>query len=114
MAQLFIPELDEAVAERLKSRANRNARSLEAEASAVLREALRAEPLAQGLSEEGAPMHRAAEKGFGDLMYERFKDIGLNEDEFRRFNDGIAEINSLEEMGLPDFETDEYEEDPPK
>jgi predicted nucleic acid-binding protein len=27
------------------------------------------------------------EKGFGDLMYERFKDIGLKEDEVRRFNE---------------------------
>ena len=45
-------------------------------------------------------------------MYERFKDIGLTEDEFRRFNDGIAEINSRWEMSLPDFEADEYEESP--
>jgi hypothetical protein len=50
------------------------------------------------------------EKGFGDLMYERFKDIGLNEEEVRRFNEGIAEFNSSWEMGLPDFEANEYEE----
>ena len=43
-------------------------------------------------------------------MYERFKDIGLREDEVRRFNAGIAEFNSKWEMGLPDFEEDEYEE----
>ena len=53
---------------------------------------------------------RIEEKGFGDLMYERFKDIGLRGDEVERFNAGIAEINSRWEMGLPDFEADEYEE----
>jgi plasmid stability protein len=110
MAQLFVTELDDAVEERLKARARRHGRSLEAEARAILEEATREEPLPPGLSEEGAPMQRADEKGFGDLMYERFKDIGLKEDEFRRFNEGIAEINSLWEMSLPDFEADEYEE----
>jgi hypothetical protein len=45
-------------------------------------------------------------------MYERFKDIGLKEDELRRFNEGIAEINSRWDMGLPDFEADEYEQTP--
>jgi plasmid stability protein len=112
MAQLFVPELDDVVEERLKARARRHGRSLEAEARAILEEAAREEPLPPGLSEEGAPMQRADEsdeKGFGDLMYERFKDIGLKPDEVRRFNRGIAEVNSRWEMGLPDFEADEYE-----
>jgi hypothetical protein len=68
----------------------------------------------EAFREEGAPIQRTDEKGFGDLMYERFKDIGLKQDEVRRFNIGIAEANSLWEMGLPDFEADEYEEGPPR
>jgi hypothetical protein len=59
-------------------------------------------------------MQHADEKGFGDLMYERFKDIGLTEDEVRRFNNGIAGFSSRWEMSLPDFEADECEESPPK
>lgn len=112
MAQLFVPEIDEGIAERLKARARRHGRSLEAEARAILEKAAREEPEQPGLSEEGAPRQPAEEKGFGDLMYERFKDIGLKEDEVIRFNAGIAEINSLWEMSLPDFEADEYEEAP--
>lgn len=112
MAQLFVPELDEAVEARLKARARRNGRSLEAETRAILEDAAGSEILEQGLREEGATLPHADEKGFGDLMYERFKDIGLKPDEVRRFNKGIAEFNSRWEMSLPDFETDEYEEVP--
>jgi len=112
MAQLIVPELDEAVKERLKARASRSGRSLEAEACAILAEAVREEAPERAFREEGAPVHRSDERGFGDLMYERFKDIGLKEDEVRRFNDGIEEFNSQWEMSLPDFEADEYEEAP--
>jgi plasmid stability protein len=112
MAQLFIPEVDDSVEERLRKRALRHGRSLEAEVCSILREAVGGEPLDTGLREEGAPMQHIDEKGFGDLMYERFKDIGLKEDEVRRFNDGIEEFNSQWEMSLPDFEADEYEEAP--
>jgi plasmid stability protein len=113
MAQLFVPELDDAVGDRLKQRARRNGRSIEAEACAILAEALRDERRDQGLSEEGIAMP-LEEKGFGDLMYERFKDIGLKGDEVRRFSMGIAAANSRWAMGLPDFEGDEYEESPEK
>ena len=109
MAQLFVPELDDAVEARLKARARRHARSLEAEARAIIEAAIREEPLQPWLSEDGAAMQRADEKGFGDLMYERFKDIGLREDEVGRFNAGLAGFNSRWEMSLPDFEADEYE-----
>jgi plasmid stability protein len=112
MAQLFVPELEDGVAERLMARASRHGRSPEAEVRAILEDAVRAEPLAQGLSEDGTPLHHADEKGFGDLMYERFKDIGLKEDEIRRFEKGIAGVNSRWEMSLPDFEADAYEEGP--
>jgi plasmid stability protein len=112
MAQLFITDLDDAAEERLRVRARRHGRSLETEARAILEDAAGAEALEHGLSEEGANLQHADEKGFGDLMYERFKDIGLTPDEVRRFEKGIGEFNSRWEMSLPDFEADEYEEGP--
>jgi plasmid stability protein len=114
MAQLIVTDLDEAVEGRLARRARRHARSLEAEVRAILEDAAREETLEQAFREEGTPMPRGDERGFGDLMYERFKGIGLKEDEVRRFNAGIAGFNSRWEMGLPDFEADEYEEAPSK
>src|SRR5262249_31671195 len=92
MAQLFITDLDDAAEERLKVRARRHGHSLEDEARAILEGAAHEE--APGLREEGATLRHADEKGFGDLMYERFKDIGLRPDEVGRFNRGIAEFNS--------------------
>jgi plasmid stability protein len=110
MAQLMVTDLDEAVEAHLRTRARRHGRSLEAEARAILEEAVREQPFAPGLKEEGPPMLDSAEKGFGDLMHERFKEIGLKPDEIRRFNMGMAEANSRWEMSLPDFEADAYEE----
>jgi antitoxin FitA len=101
MAQLTIRKLDDVARQRLEARAARNGRSLEAEVRAILEET------ANG---EAAPLLRNDEKGFGDLMYERFKDSGLTEDEVSRFNLGIAEINSRWHMSIPDFEADGFEE----
>jgi plasmid stability protein len=112
MAQLFVPDLEETVNDRLRARARRHGRSLEDEVCAILEEAAREEPLEQAFQEEGAPMLRGDEKGLGDLMYERFKDQGLTDEEFARFNIGIAEINSMDAMGIPDFDADEFEETP--
>jgi plasmid stability protein len=109
MAQLIIPNIDDALEERLIERASRNGRSLAEEVCAILEQAEPEVPQ-QAFREDGTPELGTEEKGLGDLMYERFKDIGLTEDEFRRFNEGIAEINSRWEMGLPDFEADQYEE----
>jgi antitoxin FitA len=100
MAQLIVREIDSDIRDRLKARATRNGRSLEAEARAILEEAA---------SGEAPPVLRNDERGFGDLMYERFKDTGLTEDELRRFNRGIAEINSMSEMRIPDFDAVDYE-----
>jgi antitoxin FitA len=102
MAQLIVREIDDDTRERLKARAVRNGRSLEAEARSILEEAA---------SEEARPVLRNDERGFGDLMYERFKDAGLTEDELRRFNIGISEINSMSAMRIPDFEAEDYEPD---
>ena len=111
MAQLIVPELDDAVEERLKARARRHGRSLEAEARAILEEAAGEGGFQEG---EGATsLLRGEGKGLGDLMYEHFKDRGLTDEELVRFNAGIAEINSRSAMGIPDFEADEFEETPP-
>ncbi len=112
MAQLVIPIIDDALEERLRARAHRNGRSLEAEVCAILEEAVCEETPEPALREEGAPMLGSEEKGLGDLMYEHFKDRGLTDEEFARFNTGIAEINSIDAMGIPDFEADEFEESP--
>jgi plasmid stability protein len=95
MAQLFIAHLDDAARERLMARARRHGPRPEAKARAIIEEAVGAEPLEQGpgLKEKGTPLLGSDEKGFGDLMYGRSKDIGL-EAEFRRFSAGIAAINS--------------------
>jgi len=105
MAQLIVREIDNEVKERLQARATRHGRSLEAEARAILEDAA---------SDESLPILRNDERGFGDLMYERFKESGLTEDELRRFNIGIAEINSISEMSIPDFEAEDYEPDTDK
>jgi len=101
MAQLTVRKLGDDVKHRLEARAARHGRTLEAEARVILEEA------AIG---EAVPVWRNEEKGFGDLMYEAFKDVGLTEEEVRRFNRGIAEINSRWEMSIPDFEAADFEE----
>ncbi len=101
MAQLTVRKLDDDVRHRLEARAARNGRSLEAEARAILEEAAGSEAVPALRNEE--------EKGFGDLMYEAFKDVGLRDDEVERFNGGIVEINSRSEMRIPDFEADDFE-----
>jgi hypothetical protein len=64
MAQLLIRRLDEDVKERLKTRARKHGRSLEAEARAILEDASSSDP-SRGRT-------RRKEKGFGTLMHERF------------------------------------------
>jgi plasmid stability protein len=96
VAQIFIPELDDAVEERLLRRALRHGRSLEAEACLILTEAAGEEPLERELREEGASMQGveqpADEKGFGTLMQERFRKVGLTDAEWQLFNEGIEEF----------------------
>jgi plasmid stability protein len=108
VAQLLIPELDEDVRARLDRRARRHGRSVEAEVRSILEQAARE----GGLEEPEAAFLANEEKGLGDLMYEHFKDRGLTDEEFLRFNAGVAEINSRSAMRIPDFEADEFEEGP--
>jgi len=84
MAQLIVRRLDDDVKERLKARAEKHGRSLEAEVRAIL------ESAAKERISRGRP--RKKEKGFGTLMQERFKDVGLTEAEWKLFNEGIEEI----------------------
>jgi plasmid stability protein len=76
MAQLIVRRLKDEVNERLKARAKRHGRSVEAEARAILEAATKAEP----------------EEGLGTLMSRRFAKIGLTEEEYRAFDEGIEEL----------------------
>ena len=83
MAQLLIRRLDDDAKERLKARAKKHGRSLEAEARVILEDAA-----------NGTPAKRSAEEknGLGTRIAERFKGIGLTEDERRRFDRTIEEM----------------------
>jgi plasmid stability protein len=85
MAQLIVRKLDDDVKERLKARAKKHGRSLEAEARAILQEAT--------IGDRSTKRRRKEKKGFGTLMAERFKDVGLTDAEWKLFNEGIEEIN---------------------
>lgn len=66
MAQIVVRRLEESVKRGLKSRAARHGRSMEEEARAILREAVKRET--------------GERKGLGTQIAELFKDIGLEED----------------------------------
>ncbi len=85
MAQLVVRRLDDEVKERLRARARKHGRSLEAEARTILEDA------AGGALKQGE--RRSKEKGFGTLMHERFKRIGLTEEEYAQSQKGIDELN---------------------
>lgn len=98
MAQLIVRKLDDHAKERLRTRAKRNGRSLEAEARDILEGAVDFKATAK--SRAGA----AAEKGFGTLMLEHFGKRGLTTLERRTFDRAAAELNSRSEVRIPDFE----------
>jgi antitoxin FitA len=99
MVQLIVNKLDDAARERLEARAARNGRSVEAEARAIIEEVVEGETLRGG---------RTDNLSLGEFMQTTFKDIGLTDDEWQRFNIGVSEMNS--DKSFPDFEADEYEE----
>jgi plasmid stability protein len=78
MAQLLIRRLDDDAKERLKSRAERNGRSLEAEAREILKEAAEQERT------------RRRSPGFGTRIAGRFKRIGFTKAELERFNRAVG------------------------
>ena len=79
MAQVTIRDLDDDLKARLKRRADRHNRSLEAEIRAILAEAT---------SNETAP------KGLGTLTRELFAKDGLTADEVKAINEASAEFRS--------------------
>jgi len=86
MAQLIVRRLDDGVKDRLKARARKNGRSLEAEARAILEDA------ANGRSSPRRP--RKKEKGLGTLIHDRFKRTGFTDKEYAEFERHLAEIRS--------------------
>ena len=81
MAQLIVRRLDDDVKERLKARAKKHGRSLEAEARAILEDAANGEPSSGGGKKK---------KGFGTLMHERFKRTGFTDEEYAKFERHLA------------------------
>jgi hypothetical protein len=86
MAQLIVRRLDDDAKERLKARARKNGRSLEAEARAILEEAAGGHRLARRQPKK--------EKGFGTLMHERFERTGFTDAEYAEFERHIAELRA--------------------
>ena len=80
MAQLIVRRLDDDVKKRLKIRAKRHGRSLEAEARAILEDAAQ-----RGSSEANA------EPGLGTRIARRFKGIGLTKAELQKLNKTIED-----------------------
>jgi antitoxin FitA len=78
MGQLLIRRLDDDAKDRLKARAERNGRSLEAEAREILNEA----------AEEERKRGRSL-PGFGSRVAARFKGIGFTKTELKRFNRAV-------------------------
>jgi antitoxin FitA len=96
MAQILVRGVDDDVKERLKARAKKHGRSLEAEARAILADA----------AKDRRPPDRPREKkkGFGTLMHERFKNSGLTKEEARLFQQGIDDLNANWKLRTPKFE----------
>lgn len=92
MAQLVVRNLDDEVKERLRERAKRNRRSLEAEAREILKEAAESEHTGR----EAAP-------GFGTRASARFKRIGFSRKELDSFNRTVEEARK-ERPRFPKFE----------
>jgi plasmid stability protein len=81
MAQLIVRNLDDKVKERLRERAKRNGRSLEAEARTILEDTA---------VKEGMQKH--LKKGLGTRIADRFKGIGFSRKEKRAFDRTIEQM----------------------
>lgn len=93
MADILVRRLDEDVKARLKQRAKLHGRSVEAEARAILEDAVR--PALENCTEPKV--------GFGTLMQRRLGKNGLTKDEARVFNDAVAELRSGSKPRDPSF-----------
>ena len=97
MAQLLVRDLDDDAKERLKRRAAKHGRSLEAEVRDILQTA--------SIEREVHDLDGAiSPSGFGSRMIEQFGPRGLTPKEVRRFERAESELRSRSMMRIPDFE----------
>lgn len=94
MAQLVVRRLDENVKQRLRARAARHGRSVEAEVRAIIEEATK---------DEGSGRTKSARIGLGTLMRRRFAKTGLSKEEARLFNEAIEELRRGSKPRDPGF-----------
>ena len=92
MAQLIVRKLDESVKERLQARAKRHGRTLAAEARAILGKAANGRRPMKRASKSSVKLLPKKQKGFGTLMHERFKEVGLTKEERKQFDEGIRKL----------------------
>jgi plasmid stability protein len=83
MAQLIVRKLDDGVKERLRARARRNKRSLEAEARSILEKAV---------MQTKRTSDPETEAGFGTRMHKIFSKVGLTKSEAAEFDRAIREL----------------------
>jgi plasmid stability protein len=99
VAELIVRKLNDTAKARLEARASRSGRSVEAEACAIIEEAT---------EEEGTRGGKMDNLSLAEFMKANFKDIGLTDDEWGRFNVAISNLNSY--ASTVDFDAGEYEE----
>lgn len=97
MSSLLVRRLDDDVKQRLRERALRHGRSLEAEVREIL-----ASAASEG--DTSAACTKPAEVGFGTLMQEHFGKRGLTPAERRRLEQACRELADRSEMTVPDVE----------
>ncbi|MDX2258883.1 MAG: Arc family DNA-binding protein [Hyphomicrobiaceae bacterium] len=95
MADILVRRLDDAVKQRLKERAERHGRSLEAEVREILVEAAHSDQTTQSAS--------ASAKGFGTQMAEIFQGIGLTPQELAEFDEAVRNARKESDRDPPDF-----------
>jgi len=94
MAQLVVRRIPDDVKERLKARAKRHGRSVEAEVRAIIEEATKG---------ENAKEANEAHVGFGTLMRRLFSKTGLTEEEVRQFDEAIEQLRRGSKPRDPGF-----------
>lgn len=95
VADLLVRRLDDNVKARLKQRAKLHGRSVEAEARAILEEAVGGT----------AGPDTVSKVGFGTLMQRRFGKIGLTKEEARLLNEAIEELRRGSKPRDPGFDS---------
>ena len=83
MADIIVRRLDDAVKERLRQRAKRHGRSLEAEVREILEAATAPDP---------SDNEDSNREGFGTRLHKRVTKVGLTPDEARVLNQAVDEL----------------------